>query len=436
MPSYSQRFTPLLWLILALCAFELLVRLPYLVWLADNVYVGYKIHFHYFASFDPWIVIRNGTLIVLATAITALIAHSLVQHKPIPRIKRMRLVRLKWQFYVGAAATCLATILGIYLLGANEIAQNISAKRDLDEIDAGIFLYILLKVSLFSHVLATIAYMAYLGSGKKVYIFTLVPLVILTMAVSIIFSQRALLFALAFEIIYVTYLYRGLNVRKLLFYALPFAFVLVGIGALRAMGSNGASLDEAALLGLDKVMSSRYFFNISKTGTIFEWQRITGEIDFLALNFLVEPFAPDKTIYFKDVGRLVGIEIFGMGNSGVTLGVVSEYLLSFGMLIATLFVFVTFFAMFMIEKLMLESPRPSMIAFFAITKVPILLNTSLGSFIYQTVLETIMLLIIIPGLSFAVLKPIRKGSRQMVRKAGPKQHLFPANRQLAVNVRS
>lgn len=416
---HTRRFTPLMWFVLALCGFELMVRLPYLVWLANNVYVGYGVRFHYFASYDPWAVIRNGTLIVVGTAITALIAHSLAQHKPIPRIKRMRLVSLSWPFYAGAAFTCLATILGIYLLGFSEIAQNISAKRDLDEIDAGFTLYLLLKVSLFSHVLATLAYMAYLGSGRKGYLVLLGPLMLLTMTVSVIFSQRALLFALAFEIIYVTYLYRGLNARKLLVYALPFALVLVGIGALRAMGSDGASIGDAALVGIDKVMSSRYFLNISKVGTLYEWQRIAGQIDFLALNFFVEPFDPKDTIYFKDVGRLVGAEIFGTSTSGVTLGLVSEYLLSFGAVIASFFVFATFFVIFTAEKLMLKAPRPSMIAFFALTKVPILLNTSLGSFIYQTVLETLMLLMIIPGLNFATLKRVSKRSTRMVRMAAP-----------------
>jgi hypothetical protein len=51
--------------------------------------------------------------------------------------------------------------------------------------------------------------------------------------------------------------------------------------------------------------------------------------------------------------------------------------------------------------------------------VPILLNTSLGSFIYQTALETFMLLLIIPGLAFAALRPARRGSRRMTRKVAP-----------------
>ena len=436
MHKYSKNFTPLMWFIFALCAFELVVRLPYLLWLSNNVYVGYKVQFHYFASYDAWIVIRNGTFIVLGTLVVALSAHALVQHKPLQRVKRAQLVGLKWQFYAGAVGTCLATLLGIYLLGLSEIAQNISAKRDLDEIDAGIFLYLLLKISLFGHVLATLAYMAYLGSGQKKYLFVLGPLVLLTMAVSIIFSQRALLFALAFEIVYVTYLYRGLNVRKLLIYTLPFALVLVGIGALRAVGSNGASLDEAVLVGVDKVMSSRYFFNIAKVGTIYEWQSITGEIDFLALNFLVEPFAPAETIYFKDVGRLVGAEIFGMASSGVTLGLVSEYLLSFGAALGSLLVFATFFVIFTTEKMMLKAVRPSMIAFFALTKVPILLNTSLGSFLYQTALETIMLLLIIPGLNFAILKPVRRRPSRVRGRSAAERRPSPVTRQQAVTARS
>ena len=436
MPRYSQRFTPLMWFIIALCAFELLVRLPYLAWLADNSYISYKIRFHYFATFDPSDVMRDGTFIVLMTAAVALIAHSLVQHGSLPRIKRMRLIGLGWQFYAAAVVTCAATLLGIYLLGPSQIAENISAKRDLDEIDAGLLLYLLLKIALFSHVIATLAYMAYLGSRRKVYLIPTGIFVLLTMTVSVIFSQRALLFALGFEIVYVTYLYRGLNVRKLVTYALPFALILLSIGALRAMGSDGASFGDAVLLAIDKLMSSRYFLNIAKVGSIYEWQRMAGEIDFLAVNFLVEPFAPEQTIYFKDVGRIIGAEVFGLGSSGVTLGMVSEYLLSFGAAFGSLFVFATLFVMFTTEKLMLRSARPPIIAFFALTKVPILLNTSLGSFIYQTAVESFMLLAIIPGLTFAVLKPVRRGAKRAVHRIAPAPRSTPLGERRPVNLRS
>jgi hypothetical protein len=425
-----------MWFVLALCAFELFIRLPYLVWLADNSYVSYKIRFHYFASFSASDVIRDGVFIVMMTAAVALVAHSLAQHRPLPRIRRMRLIGLGWQFYAGALGTCVATLAGIYLLGPSEIAENISAKRDLDEIDASVLLYLLLKVALFSHVIATLAYMAYLGSGRKAYLILTGIFALLTMAVSVIFSQRALLFALGFEIVYVTYLYRGLNIRKLVAYALPFALVLVGIGAVRAIGTDGASVGDAVLLGIDKVMSSRYFLNIAKVGTIYEWQRIVGEIDFLALNFLVEPFAPDETVYFKDVGRLVGLEVFGTASSGVTLGLVSEYILSFGAAIGSLFVFATLFVMFTTEKLMLKAARPSMIAFFALTKVPILLNTSLGSFIYQTALETVMLLLIIPGLTFAALRAVRRNPRRVAPRIAPAAAPVPATGGRPVSLRS
>jgi hypothetical protein len=261
--------------------------------------------------------------------------------------------------------------------------------------------------------------MAYLGSRKRFYLILTGIFVLVTMAVSIVFSQRALLFALGFEIVYVTHLYRGLNVRKLAIAAIPFAVVLLGIGALRAMGSEGGGLGEGALVAIDKLMSSRYFVNIAKVGTIYEWQRIAGEVDFLALNFLVEPFAPDDTVYFKDIGRIVGLEVFGTATSGVTLGMVSEYLLSFGAAFGSIFVFATLFVVFLAEKTMLQSPRPSLIVFFALTKVPILLNTSLGSFIYQTAIETVMLAAIIPGLTFAALKPVRKRPKRVVRRRKP-----------------
>ncbi len=40
-----------------------------------------------------------------------------------------------------------------------------------------------------------------------------------------------------------------------------------------------------------------------------------------------------------------------------------------------------------------------------------------------------MLLVIIPGLSFAVLKPVRKGPGRMMRRAVPERRPFPANGQ-------
>jgi hypothetical protein len=412
----SQRFTPLMWFILALCAFELFIRLPYLVWLANDNYIGYRVQFQYFSVYSPSAVIRDGVFVVLMTAAAALIAHALLQHNPLPRIRRMRLIELGWQFYAAAGGTVAAMLLGIYVLGPSELAENISSKRDLDEIDAAVLLYLLLKISLFSHVLATLAYMAYLGSRKRYYLILTGIFVLVTMAVSLVFSQRALLFALGFEIVYVTHLYRGLNMRKLVIAALPFAFVLLAIGAVRAMGTEGGGLGEGALVAIDKLMSSRYFLHIAKVGTIYEWQRVAGEVDLLAFNFLVEPFAPDDTVYFKDIGRIVGLEVFGTPTSGVTLGMVSEYILSFGAAIGSIFVFATLFVVFLAEKTMLQSARPSLIVFFALAKVPILLNTSLGSFIYQTALETVMLAAIIPGLTFAVLKPVRKRPKRVIRR--------------------
>jgi hypothetical protein len=432
----SRRFTPLLWFVLAICAFELFIRLPYLVWLANDNYIGYRVQFQYFSVYSPSAVIRDGVFVVLMTAAAALIAHALLQHNPLPRIRRMRLFKLGWQFYAAAGGTVAAALLGVYLLGPSELAESISSKRDLDEIDAGVLLYLLLKVSLFSHVLATLAYMAYLGSGKRYYLILTGIFVLVTMAVSLIFSQRALLFALGFEIIYVTHLYRGLNMRKLLIAAVPFAFVLLAIGAVRAMGTEGGGLGEGALVAIDKLMSSRYFLHIAKVGSVYEWQRVVGEVDLLAFNFLVEPFAPDDTVYFKDIGRIVGMEVFGTPTSGVTLGMVSEYILSFGAAIGSIFVFATLFVVFLAEKTMLQSVRPSLIMFFALAKVPILLNTSLGSFLYQTALETFMLLLVIPGLAFATPRPAGRGSRRVTRKVAPAPRSPSANGRRPVSLRS
>lgn len=421
----KRKYTPIMWFLMALCAFEFFIRLPYMIWLADNPYVNFGVRFQYFGRYDPWDVIFSGTTITLLALLAAYLAHSLVPHTPLRREFRAKLSGFGWPVYGMIGAVAVSAVLGIYLLGFQEISQNISAKRDLDSLELGFLVYLMLKVSLFSHAVAALCYMAFLGSGQKKYILLFGFASIVTVVVSVIFSQRALLFTLGFEIIYITYLYRGLNLRKLVLYALPFAVVLIGIGALRALGSGNADLGEAVLIGFDKVMSSRYFFNIGKLGAVYEWQLSAGAIDFLSLNFIAEVFGNEEVIFFKDVGRIVSTEVFGLASSGVTLGLVSESVLSFGLFFGLLFCFAFFFLAFLGERSILQERQFSMVIFFALAKVPILLNTSLGSFLYQTILETILLLMIIPGLHFAQVQVKRVARPVRVVNGGERQPQGP-----------
>ncbi|WP_095012246.1 hypothetical protein [Tsuneonella mangrovi] len=418
MPKRSNQFTPVMWLIFALSIFELAIRLPYLVLIYRDPYTPAAMRFQYFGIYDPVRVMVDGTLMVAIALILAFLAHALVPLRPVARQFRDRVVRLTWPFYFVAAGTVVAAVLGAYVLGFSEIAQNLSAKRDLDSSDSGILLYILLKASLFSHVLVSLSYMAYLSTHHRKYLVMVGGFALVTLVISVIFSQRAMLFVLGFELIYVTWLYRRLNVRKLVMYAAPFAAALVAIGIFRASNQQGMGLYDSILFGLDKVMSTRYFMNISKVGAVYEWQRVAGQIDFLSLNFLVEPFDPNHTIYFKDIGRMVSSEVFGVDTSGVTLGAVSEAVLSFGPLVGAVFCFAMFVGVFLAEKKMLEYRRLSLLVFFAVAKVPILLNTSLGSYVYQVVLESVLLLLLLPGVVFA--RPVyRKMRREPRGKRAP-----------------
>lgn len=404
----KKNLTPIMWFLVALCGFEFFVRAPYMIWLVDNPYAPQSIRFQYFGIFEPWSVIGSGATITILATLVAFAAHSFASFEPIHRKYRNKLVGFGWQPLAAIPLLAVAAVVGIYLLGVQEISENISAKRDLDSLEMGVLVYLLLKIALFSHVIAALCYMAFLGSRKKKYLILLGISTVITVITSVIFSQRALLFTLGFEIIYATYLFRGIKLRQLLVYATPFAVILVGIGALRALGGGNVDFVDAVLIGFDKVMSSRYFFNLGKLGAVYQWQQATGPIDFLSLNFFIEPFNPDETVFFKDVGRIVSTEVFGLASSGVTLGLVSESILSFGLVFGILFCFVFFFTAFYFERRMLQGRQLNLVTFFVIAKVPILLNTSLGSFLYQAILETILLLMIIPGLRFVQLRTSKK----------------------------
>lgn len=407
MQHTGKKFTPVLWLVLLLCVAELVVRLPYMLWAKSNSYIGYASRFQNFSIYSPNAVIFDGTMIVLMVLVASFVAQRLVMAQAPRRPQITPLAGLGWQTYAVAGFTLLAVVFCLLTLGIQTILENISAKRDLDEIDAGILLYIFLKASLFNHVLATLFYMLYLSTRKLAHLGLAVFFGAATALVSIVFSQRAMLFVLGFEIVYITYLFGELNVRKLLAYTLPIGLVLVSIGIFRSTASDGLPLGEAVLLGFDKLMMSRYFFHLGKLGCVFEWQSYSGLIDFLSFNFLVEPFAPEKTIYFKEVGPLVGREVFGYSSSGVTLGLVSEFLLSFGAVLGSLFVFISFVAIFNLERFVLARRQLPLLAFFALAKMPILFNTSLGSYFYQFLIESAMLLPIMMGVSWAKTAPVR-----------------------------
>lgn len=408
MRQSGKRITPVLWLVLLLCAFELAVRLPYLIWAKSNAYIGYATRFVFFSVYNPDSVILDGTLITIMVLIVAFIAQRLVVADFTSRPQPVRLLNLGWAAYGMAFFTLVSVFFCLQQLGFQAIQENISAKRDLDSIEAGFLLYLFLKISLFNHVVATLFYMQYLGTRRLLHLGLFLFFAATTALVSVIFSQRAMLFVLAFEIIYVTYLYGELNVRKLLSFVVPFGLILVSIGILRSAASDGLPLGEAILFGLDKVMTSRYFFHLSKMGCVYEWQTFNGLIDFLSFNFVLEPFNPEKIIFFKDVGPLIGREIFGHTNSGVTLGFVSEYILSFGAALGSFFIFITFMLIFRLERFVLSRKHLPVLVFFALAKMPILFNTSLGSYLYQVVIETAMLLPIVAGLTWAGGKVRRK----------------------------
>jgi hypothetical protein len=212
-------------------------------------------------------------------------------------------------------------------------------------------------------------------------------------AVSLIFSQRAIIFVYAMEMIYAQYVFSTIRLKYLLRLFAVVGPALLMIAVLRGRAS-GFDFTEGLLLGLESVVRSRYFFDIARSGAVYIWQDIGGGIDFLALNFLLEPIIGSSVIYFKEVGSIAAYEIWGYEMSGVTLGIVMEFIVSFGAVLSALLLLPFFFAFFRAESSMLTSNSFFFIKLLFVGKILIALNSSLGSFTYQTLLEFVFFMML------------------------------------------
>jgi len=372
-----------------LTMFELCVRLPYVLYVRFSPELGYTISLHFFSAHSPDAVIFIGLTILLVTAGMCLflaIKSGLfykVQNLKIPRL------HFPWIIYPIALIFIGAAFLSIILLGVTNVLDNLSGKRS--EAGESFLLYICVKMANFCHVIAIIFYVKNLQKSSLIdrglFLLATIALILPT----IVFSQRAILIGFALELLYIQMIFK-------------------------------VTFLEALAASLEKVVSSRYFFDFTKLGTVTLWFMETPWLGPVSLNFLVEPFFPDSVYFYKEIGPIISDEAYHYRTkNGVTPGALMEGILSFGILGGILFFGLLFFFFIKTERrLLMKKKTISTFEFFLmlliLSKFSLLVNSSLGAFVFQTVLEAAFLSAVFMMIGFwkmitgTQIKPMRRAS--------------------------
>jgi len=386
----SKQLSIVLTLLFVFIAFEVFIRIPYAINLTFFQTEDFKVTHHFFSGYAPWLVLTCGSALLLAVCFVIMVASKLVGGV-------MRLNHNNFAPYVSNAVyipvilQIIFCIYSIFLVGSHSLIDDISAKRDVFEV--GILGYVVLKLATFTHIVIAMIYIRALQKGKVIDWSLMLVLTLLLFAVSIVYSSRASIITLGIELLYIQFLFRKLNLRKLITLGLYFLPVLLAISVLRAVAVDDVvSFGEAINTALEKLAMSRYFLDVPKLGSVFLWTRESEWLGMVSINWMFEFFSPDSFISYKDAGPLIASEVYNYSTeTGVTLGAFLEGIVSFGVIGGILFFFVMLLFFLKIEKKMLKSKQFFFFYLLILGHFGLFINSSFGAFVYKTLIEFALL---------------------------------------------
>ena len=394
--QYRTIISPLFIFMMALVVLEVFFRLPFVIYTLNDPSSGHLNTLHFFSIYRPADVMTLGLLLV-AIAFIMIVSTNLItpmrMHIPV----RMEVPDVPATIRVISILVSGAAILSIGMLGADALLNSLSSKRS-DLTERGI-LWLLVKVANFNHLIILLLYLRYLKHGKRLDQFLLVIAFLSLAGVSLVFSQRAILISLVLELFYAALLFGRIRFWAIAKVVGAIGVVVIGISALRP-GEDFGNTFELVLEGLRRAMMSRYFFDFTKLGTVMQWADGQPWLGPAAIGFVFEPFFGNEVIFYKEVGPLISAEVYlYRSETGVTPGLLLESLLSFGYLLGFLF-FLLIIQMFRLIELRLFRPTSSSLAatvvpIFVLSKFTLALNSSLGAYAFQLVLEGTMLWLIL-----------------------------------------
>lgn len=391
-PAHSV-LSPLLVFTALLAAFEFCVRLPFVLWVQAHPETGALMHMNFFATFPPASVLTTGlaltTLATLATAAGAMVAGPVVAGES----RQIGLARVPATLWLVAPLVLGAAILSVTLLGRDALIEDISGKRS--DVGQSGGLWLLLRLAMFAHVIACLFYIRLTQSRALLDKLGFIAALLAVIIPAIVFSQRAGLVTLLLEIMYLQLLLGTFRPVRALRVALALLPVIFLISVLRPAAAT-LSLGEALALGAEKLVVSRYFLDFTKLGAVTLWAAQADWLGPVALTFMAEPFLGEGVVFYKELGPLIGAEVYLLREEGgVTPGIVLELILSFGTAGGVIAFGAITWAFLLVERRLLVNAAPGivrpLVLLLAVGKFPLLLNSSLGAFAFQLVVEGTML---------------------------------------------
>ncbi len=397
----SRVVSPLVILIFAATAFELMVRLPYVAYVMNSATTGNAVRVHFFSVYDPVDVIFIGlSLLACAVMLMALIVLVMRPVYSVPSVG-FDLPRISAGIYVIAAAVFLASFAAVLMVGSQALLEAFSSKRS--ELGERGLLWALLKVAVFMHLVCCLLYIRAVQTGRTFDKVLFWASLVTLCSTTLVFSQRAILISFVIEMIYIQLLLGTFRLRRIFLIGLLVAAVLVAVSALRP-GVQFASIWEGLLFGAERIVYSRYFFDFAKLGTVFLWDSETTWLGPVSVGFLFEPFLGDRVIFYKEIGPIIASEAYlYRTENGITPGAYLEAILSFGVVGGVLFLSLAIASFLALEKRIItgcfQSIGKLLFLLLIVSKFSLFLNSSFGAFAFQLTLETVLLCLCLPLLA-------------------------------------
>lgn len=428
MRNRGRVISPMFMLVVALIIFEFTIRLPYAYWVGTSGVKNAFERYRFFSSipYQEVLYVGIGLLAVLSIFLAVL---GISGRASYPAIKIERgLPPIGKSIYLWGLIFIIIVGSTIVLLGVDTVAEDISSKRQ--EVGYDGVLWFFLKMSMFSHVLVSLFYIRYMQTGKFVDLVMCILSFALVAIPAIVFSQRALIIAQVVEIIYIQMFFGTFNMRKMVKISLLVSPVLLSISILRAGLHEDGSLTTVLFNGLEKIVQTRYFLDIAKLGTVSIWYLDEPWLGPVSIGFIFEFFNPDNIIFYKEIGPMIAYDVYKEYTNGVTPGGLLEAIISFGYIGGLLFFIIALLVFFHLERRMLLATRWGALRFFivmfALAKFPIFVNSSLGAFAFQVILESVFLFFLLFGLGL-----VGGGKRRRVRRVDDRPRLKRMTTQLS-----
>jgi hypothetical protein len=383
-----NRWSTLLVLIIMMYALELF-RVPFLLLASvTNGYTAVQLH-TFFSDFDEIEVVKTGmtvTTLAFAIFVLAFLMLNDWQLRTVANEKQLVNVKVNPVVWLLVLVPLVATFFAVQSIGFQEVSEDFSSKRSMDQTDGFILTYIYFRLSLMGHIAGAVMLYLYLSTKANAYILAFIFLTTTFFIAAIIFSQRQIILVCFLEY-YLVLQFMGKVSRVTKIWAGISCFLIIFALTVFRGASNNMSTNEQLNLFLSKVEGSRYFLDFTRHGTVLLWLEQSN----IKLNLILTPvwnyMWSASDIGAKEIGYIIASNVYWMANpGGVTTGAVLDSIISFGFVGGSFFIFTFAYLFFFMEKRAISGAF-SITSIVFVGKSLIFLNSSFDSFVFAFSIE-------------------------------------------------